>query len=212
MGKKINRLLKLIKRGLLEVMYPRGSNCIICSNDTDNTVCTECLKKITYIHGSELCIGYYCGVLKELILQFKYKKDFTAGEILTQLIEHKINGVSSDFYLTYIPLSKKNFKKRGFNQSQFIAEELGFRNNLEVINTLIKVKETKEQKRLNKKERQKNIEGSFKLVNENLVKSRNFILIDDVVTTGATLNEAERILKSGGANEIIKLTLARAII
>lgn len=212
MGKKIIRLLKLIKKGILEVIYPRSSNCIICSTDSDNAVCAECLKKITYIQGNELCIGYYCGVLKELILQFKYKKDFTAGEILTELIETKIKDVSSDFYLTYIPLSKKKFKRRGFNQSQFIAEELGFRNNLQVINTLIKVKETKEQKRLNKKERQKNIEGSFKLINEDVVKSRNFILVDDVVTTGSTLKEAERILKSGGANKIIKLTLAKAII
>lgn len=203
-------ILELIKRGLLEVIYPRDAKCIICYKEDTEGICIDCMKRITPCNNKELCIGYYKGVLKELILQFKYNKNFAAGEVLVELIEQKIKGVEKEYYLTYIPMSKSSLKQRGFNQCKYIAEELGFRNDIDVIETLKKIKETKIQKTLSKQERSLNLKGSFALIDKTRVKSKKIIIVDDVITTGATLEEAIRVLKEGGAVQIKTLTLAKS--
>lgn len=210
MGEKIIKILKLIKRGILEIIYPSEARCIICDKEDIEGICNECNKKITLCNRNELCIGYYKGVLKELILQFKYNKNFAAGEVLVQLIENKLINIEKEYYITYIPMSKLSFKQRGFNQCKYIAEELGFRNNIKVIETLKKIKETKDQKTLTKQERFSNLKGSFALIDETCVKAKKIILVDDVITTGATLEEAIRVLKNGGAEQIKTLTLAKS--
>ena len=211
MGEKIKIIIELIKRGILEIIYPKDSKCIICQKGDTEGLCFECMRNIKCCSDDkELCIGYYKGTLRELILKLKCKKDFIAGEILVDLIQNKLENIDMDYYLTYIPVSKKSLKERGFNQCEYIARELAFRNNLKVVNTLKKVKEVKIQKTLSREERFNNLKGSFKAINKNIVEGRKFILIDDVVTTGATLAEGVRALKAEGALEIKILTLAKS--
>lgn len=210
MGKKINEIVGLILRGILAVLYPTDSNCIICKEEEVDGLCRECRGKITRCKDDELCIGYYKGALKELILKFKYHKDFQAGEILVKLIEEKLHCIEKDYYLTYIPISDVSLKIRGFNQCKYIANEIGFRNNFVVIDTLEKVRETKIQKTLRKEERLKNLLGAFRIKDEKKVRGRKFILIDDVITTGATLSEGMKVLKECGASEIKILTLGKS--
>ena len=131
-----------------------------------------------------------------------------------------------------IPLSLKRHRERGYNQAELICRELIKINNLRHLpaetlaragvldeklnftlekNVLIKPKETKHQARIhNRNERLKNIIGSFAIKNENInkIKNRNIILIDDIITTSATLNEARKILKQTGARKIIAFTVA----
>lgn len=209
MGEKFNEILQLIKKGLLEIIYPGDSSCIICGKTDEDILCNECKNSITSCED-ELCIGYYRGVLKELILNFKYKNDFSSGDVLIKLVEERLKYIDEDYYLTYIPIGKKSLKERGFNQCEYVAKELAFRNKLQVMETIIKIKETKVQKSLKKEERQKNLIGAFSLKDKTLVKGKKFILIDDVVTTGATLKEGIKILKEGGAKEIKVLTLAKS--
>lgn len=210
MGKEINKFIGHIIRGVLEILYPKESKCIICNEVEVEGLCYKCKSKITFCIEEELCIGYYKGPLKELILAFKYKKDFSAGEVLVSLIEKKIKKIEKDYYLTYIPISKESLKKRGFNQCEYLAKELGFRNNLRVMDTLEKVKETEIQKTLSKEERRINLQGAFKVMTVNRVAGNKFILIDDVITTGATIEEAIRELKENGAKEIKILTLGKS--
>jgi competence protein ComFC len=210
MGKKINKFIGNIIRGVLEIIYPKEDKCIICSEPDVEGICYKCKSKITFCNEEELCIGYYKGPLKELILAFKYKKDFSAGEVLVSLIEKKIQGIERDYYLTFIPISKESLKERGFNQCEYLAKELGFRNNLKVMDTLEKVKETKIQKTLSKEERSVNLQGAFKGKVGNRVKGNKFILIDDVITTGATIEDGIRELKKNGAKEIKILTLGKS--
>jgi competence protein ComFC len=210
MEKKFYEFLKDIYRGILELIYPRESKCIICKIDEADGICNKCKKNITPCRDQNLCIGYYKGTLKELILKFKYKKDFIAGEILVKLAEEKIFNFDRGYYLTFIPISKERIKKYGFNQCEYLAQEIAFRNGFVVIDTLKKVKDTKIQKTLSKEERAENMVGAFGIKDISKVEGRKFILIDDVITTGSTINEGIRVLKENGAIEIKILTLAKS--
>jgi competence protein ComFC len=212
MGRKIKAIIELLYRSLLEIIYPKDSKCIICNEDDHELLCLDCKNKIKKCTEQELCIGYYKGVLRELIIKFKCKKDYSAGEALVELIEYKLNDIDKNYYLTYIPISDKSLKVRGFNQCEYIAKELAYRNNFIVINTLKRVKEVKQQKTLSKEERYSNLNGAFAVINNKLVKDRNFILIDDVITTGATLKEGIKVLRKQGAKDIKILTLAKSYI
>lgn len=210
MGKKIYEFLKDIYKSILEVIYPKEFKCIICKKEEVEGICNKCKSKITLCTDEDLCIGYYKGVLKELILSFKYNIDFTAGEVLVKLAEKKVFAISREYYLTFIPISKERLKHYGFNQCKYLAEEIAFRNGFKVVDTLEKIKDTKVQKTLNKDERVINISGAFGVKDKTEIKGRKFILIDDVITTGATINEGVKVLIENGALEIKILTLAKS--
>ena len=216
MGKTIKRIIRKLWEGLIEVVYPRESYCIICKEEDCFGICTNCKKSIKIINevyqDEVISYGYYGGVLKDLILKFKYKNNFTAGDILAEFLEEYItkNLKYKEYIITYIPLSKKSKKSRGFNQCEYIAEKTARDLSIEVLDVLIKQKETKEQKKLKRDERYENIKDAFNIKKGIEVKNYNIILIDDVVTTGATLQEAYKLLKKFEVKEIKLLTLAKS--
>ena len=156
------------------------------SFDTKN-ICTECGKAsydgLTHpacrgkysLNGSFTCIVYN-SISKKLIYQFKYKpnltdlKYFLADLMYESLIQNEeFNKISkSNLILVPIPLSKAKYKKRGYNQAEILAKELSKKFDLPVLDCLIRVKETKSQVNLNKKERKENIKGAFE-INKNLI-------------------------------------------
>lgn len=218
MGKKFKTFIKILKnihRGILEIIYPRESYCIICKEDDISGLCSKCRRSIRRIRDSNANIesyGYYGGVLKELILKFKYYSNFTAGDILAGFLEEYIvdNFDYKDFIITYIPLSKSCKRKRGFNQCQYLAERISDDLEIPIKEVLIKKRENKEQKKLKYNERHENIKGVFELKDNFNVTGLNLILIDDVTTSGATMEEGCRILKKYGAKQIKLLTLAKS--
>ena len=201
MGKRIIKVLSIIKRSLLEIIYPRDSKCIVCGEEDTYGLCHKCKSSITYCDSGELCLGYYKGALKELILKFKFKGRFDAGEELIKLVEERlVNFIEKDYIITYIPIGKESLKMRGFNQCEYLAKELGLRNNFTILNTLKRVKDSKIQKTLKREERLEEVKG------------KKFIVLDDVITTGATLHEAERVLKEAGVVQIKLLTMAKSYV
>lgn len=109
-----------------------------------------------------------------------------------------------------VPISKKRNKERGYNQSALIAKELGKLLNIEYENNcLIKAKNTIEQSKLNKEERQKNLQGVYILVNKEKMDCKKIILLDDIFTTGSTVNECCKVLRQANVKEILVITLAK---
>ncbi|MBU5454361.1 ComF family protein [Caproiciproducens sp. MSJ-32] len=214
MGKGIIKILKTIINELLYIIYPPDNKCIVCGEEYIG-VCPLCLSKIQRVkENSEIySYAYYSGVIKEIILKFKYKKVFLAGNILADFLYELIqeNKIEADGIL-YVPCSKETLRRRGFNQCEIMARILGEKLDIPVYNDLIKIKNTKEQKILSREERFINIKNAFKLKNTNNVKDKRIILIDDVITTGATLLECEKILKENGVKEIKILTVAKSYI
>lgn len=107
-----------------------------------------------------------------------------------------------------VPLHKSRQRTRGYNQAQLIAEELGKRMNMRVVDDLLyRVKKTKAQKNLNAFERENNLKKAFKIV-QNDVKLNSVILIDDIYTTGSTLDEAAHCLQECGIGNIYFIVLS----
>lgn len=216
MGKTLNRIIRSLWEGLIEIVYPRENYCIICKTEDCFGICDICRKSVKTINDSYqdeiISYGYYGGVLKDLILKFKYKSNFTAGDILTEFLEEYIikNINYEEYIITYVPLSKKSKKARGFNQCEYIAKKIARDLSIEALEVLIKPKETKEQKKLKRDERYKNIKDAFEVKKGMNVNSYGIILIDDVTTTGATLQEAYKLLKKFKVKDIKLLTLAKS--
>ena len=117
---------------------------------------------------------------------------------------------TDSFLMMPVPLHPKRLRERGFNQSlllaRHMANELG--TELEFL-TLRRVRDTKPQTGLHRDERRKNVRRAFELADRDVVKGRSIILVDDVATTGSTLNECARVLKRSGSGEVFCLVLAR---
>lgn len=205
----IKALAYLIYDSILDIIFPKDSLCITCKENEAEGVCLTCKSLIYKLPIEDESYGIYKGPLKELILNLKFLKDFNSGEVLVDLLEEKIIGAKG-YYITYIPSSKKSLKRRGFNQCEYLGNALSRRLDIPCVSTLIKTKETKDQKTLTIRERKNNVKNVFEGKNINLIKGNKFILIDDVITTGATIEEGVRVLKKYGAKEIKILTIAKS--
>ena len=114
-----------------------------------------------------------------------------------------------EYYLVPVPIHESTLRKRGFNQSLLLAENL---KNFELLDCLEKIKLTQNQSKLNKKARLLNLNNSFLIKDKyrNKILNKKIVLIDDIATTLSTLNECTKILKNAGAKNITGLVLARA--
>ena len=161
----------------------------------------------------------YKGVVKKLVYSFKYPPYLT--DLKVQLAELFYEGLiqKEQFYKLMskpslfipIPLHAKKYRKRGYNQSLLLANGLVKHFDVQVIDGLHRVKETKTQVGLSKELRLENIKGAFvinPLVKDEIGKFEQVFLIDDVVTSGATLKEAANVLKRSGVKYVWGLTLA----
>ncbi|MEK9168324.1 MAG: ComF family protein [Patescibacteria group bacterium] len=156
-------------------------------------------------------------VLQNLIHYFKYKKFENLAPILGELLIEYLKLLNFEtfkllnFIIVPIPLHPSRERERGFNQAKLLAEITASHFNLLLVDELKRIKNNEPQAKMkNSEKRTKNIFGCFEIKNSNLVKGKNIILVDDVFTSGATMNEAVKILKKNGAGKIIALVLAKA--
>jgi len=109
-----------------------------------------------------------------------------------------------------VPLSREQQRRRGFNQSERLAIELGSRLGLPVFAWMLqRIRDTPPQVRLSARERARNVRGAFQAAGRDSVADQVVLLVDDVLTTGATLNECARVLKRAGAADVYGITMAR---
>lgn len=181
--------------------------CMKCGKPLANPrkeYCRDCeTKKHYFVQGKSLWI--YEAEIKKSIYRFKYqnKREYArayAEEIAKQygswIRKKKVQAIIP------IPLYKKKQKKRGYNQAQVLAKELGRIWNLPVYtDLLVRTRDTKPQKMLNDAERKNNLKKAFK-TSENIVQLECILLIDDIYTTGSTLDAAAAALLKAGAKEI----------
>ena len=175
--------------------------------------CEDCLRKKPFF-DTAVAPFLYEGPILEAIHRLKYgAKSFLAGSLgplLARFTEERIRE-PGPFLTVPVPLHPKRLRERGFNQSLLLARYVagGLQSDLDFL-SLKRVRYTLPQTRLAKKERQRNVRGAFQLNNRDAVKGKTILLIDDVVTTGNTMNECARVLKKGGSEKIFCVSLARA--
>ena len=220
-------VLNTIKNNILNVIFP--VSCLSCKA-SGKDLCTTCLGDSPFAERETAkwifpIYDYRHPQIKKALWLLKYKGKKRLANIFAEILYGKIMEELSDLsvlenfteaVLIPIPLSRKRYRERRYNQAELICREIikindirhGVYMELEN-NVLIKPKETEHQARIeNRPQRLRNIIGSFSIKNAELVKNRNIILIDDITTTGATLNEARKILKQAGAKKIIAFTVA----
>lgn len=213
MGKRIIKGIKQVIDEILDIIYPPEEICISCGEEGFIGLCHICRNKIKRDIDDDFILSYgqYGGVLKKVILSFKYKKNFTSGKIISELMKIKLEEIKyvPDIIL-YVPIDKIAKRKRGFNQCEFIAKELSKSTGAKAKKYIKKVKKTREQKRLSLEERKLNIKNVFKLEHGELLNNKRILIIDDVVTSGSTLYECLKLINSSEIKDIKLLTVARS--
>lgn len=170
--------------------------------------CSYCFNKSFYFDKAISCIEY-SDISKSMILGFKYKNKTYMAKYISNIMKEKLDLENIKFdYITFVPLHKKRMRKRGFNQSEKIAKELGKLIDIPILDCIYRKSNTNRLYNLNRKERKIELKNAF-LVKENInyVNGKNILLIDDIFTTGSTVNEISKLLKLNNVNKIFVMTL-----
>jgi competence protein ComFC len=215
-------LFKKILNFILDVFFP--IECLGCSKEK-YYLCDDCFNKITiyptdkndfpkltYIDKVLAAVNYRQPLIGKIIHTFKFRFVTGLAEPLAKLIiafyiiqSEKLN----DPVVIPVPLHKKRLLERGFNQSELIAKTFcNYFHYPLLTQAIMRSRHTPHQVGLNRNKRQQNVKQAFKICFPENIKNKNIIIIDDVLTTGATLTEIAKVLKDAGADQIWALTVA----
>lgn len=207
---------------LIDLIYPPV--CGICEQINKKNLCKKCeieikkyqLNEIEKVknknYNYQIKILKYENIIRKKIIDYKFnEKSYlykTFGKII--LNNKKIYSFLKKYdIILCVPMYKKKKKQRGYNQAELIAKELSEKLYIEFsLNNLVKIKDTKKQSTLTKRERTQNLKDAFEVKNKGILKNKKIILFDDIFTTGSTANECCNVLKKAGVKEIAVLTLA----
>ncbi len=178
------------------IIYHRGS-CRVCSS-----------KKTYFDKGYS--VFEYKDAVRSGIMDFKYRGMFRYGKFLGRIMaEYAENNIKSNFdYVTAVPLHSARYRKRGYNQSEILARYAAKSLGVEYKNILVRSVNTKPQNSLGSKERLENIKGAFSVKKNVSVDGKRILIVDDIFTTGSTINECSKILKQNKAAGVEIFTLS----
>lgn len=171
------------------------------------TRCKFCENKNFYFDRAISCIEY-CDKSKVLVLSLKYYGNTYMSRYIAQVMRDKLEfeQLSAD-YIIPVPLHKKRMRIRGFNQAEKIASYLSECTNIPIIDCIKRNRNTKRLYALNKFQREKELKNAFEVKEDSEeIIGKRIILVDDIFTTGTTVNEISKKLKIYGVDEIIVLT------
>lgn len=201
--------------------------CGICGKLNKDGLCNKCkiqLEKVAEndilkqdledIYIKELIyIFKYEGIIRKLILDYKFHEKpymyvcFVNFVLKNEKIFEKLQSYDT---IIPVPISKKRMKERGYNQSLLIAKKLSREVKIPLqVNCLLKTKNIIEQSKLNKEQRKQNIQNVYELKNGEILNKKRILLIDDIYTTGSTVNECAKILQQARPEKIDVLVLAK---
>lgn len=188
------------------------SHCPVCHNPSNNGwACANCQSRI----DRHIAIIKYieAGLSGRLFHAFKYQYIEDALERILDLISDFIKKNARLFnkidVVVSIPLHPRRYAERGFNQAELIADELSLLLGVPKLPCLSRVIRTAQQAKLNKEERINNVKHAFKFIGRSSIVNKKVLLVDDIYTTGCTMQECASVLKKAGAKQIIGFTVAR---
>ena len=213
-----NDELNKITDNLLGVFFPR--KCPFCGKLTGKTLlcetCGAALPRCEEVRqGADFgrCTAplYYEGQVRDAILAFKFKAKLGGldafGRLMAQTAAERYSGEFDA--ITWVPVSKKRLKKRGFDQARYLTASMCVDWHVAPLETLRKIVDNPPQSGLDDAAtRRANVLGVYEAVSPEQFAGKRLLLVDDICTTGATLGECARVLKAAGAAEVLCLTLA----
>ena len=191
---------------------PHMVNAVIPAGTAVGHFCGRCLRgEFNFLRARS--VAYYDGLIRDILHKFKYNGKLSLGRVLSHMMgENYPNDMEEVELIVTVPLHVSKLRKREFNQSVILASALTGKLGVALDPfVLIKLRETRPQFEISDEgERRKNVRGVFSLVNPAAIEKKSLLLVDDIFTTGSTVNECVRVLLQGGASRVQVLTLLRA--
>ena len=196
-----------------KIKWISNPKCIICGKpfeiDLEN-ICLSCIKNKPYFDES-ISVFEYDEFSKNIILRFKnYDATYMARQFAKLMYSNAIENFNKADAIVPVPIHLLKRLKRKYNQSELLAMELSDLSGKKYVPDLLKkIKPTSSQEGLTRNQRLKNLKRSFSVAKK--TECQRVILVDDVFTTGATLNECSKVLKENGVKHITTVTLAKVV-
>lgn len=234
----MNKLFRILDK--FKLLFVDNASCIVCDDEISGKnqygLCDKCFKKLEFI-GNKCCIrcgkpseneAKYCllcqnetryfdtarsavkynGDIQRLILEYKFHNKRYLGKYLAKFIEYAVEEYDIKYDIVVpIPLSQSREKERKYNQ---VSEMLRHTKLSPVVDALTKTRDNERQSLMAGKERRDNVHGVYAVTDKAAVKGKRILLVDDIITTGATVNEASRVLMLAGAKSVTAVSVAHA--
>lgn len=193
--------------------YIVGSRCMKCGKGVENAeieYCYDCTRR-KHIYDKGTGLFSYSDEIRKSIYNFKYnnKREYAKfyGAEIARCLGNEIRSWNADMIVP-VPLHSSKLIKRGYNQAHILANEIGKNLGIPVKKDVLeRTVNTKPQKELNDEDRKKNVERAFK-IHKNIVKLKNIIIVDDIYTTGSTIDGCASVLKMNGADKVYYISLS----
>jgi len=218
-------VIKVIKEFLSLVFPPR---CIFCgrflSIKSQQDICEECYGNIPFSGSFDthmeqglyfdrlICLCEYSGIIKHALVNFKFHNKPRIGRTLGKLLSEKLRKMTkTDEFdiITCVPLHRKRYARRGYNQSELICRELHSKLDIPFNrDMLVRIRDTEPQSLLSGCMRHDNVKDAFSIKNGSKTEKMSVLLVDDIMTTGSTLNECAKVLKDRGAARVTAAVIA----
>lgn len=208
----------------VELLFPR--KCPFCRRllrDSEELLCDDCRRELPWTgserrsHGSfySLCFSplRYEGKAREAVLRFKFSGKRSYARCFGRLMADCLREAPAEQFdmISYVPLRLLRFRKRGYSQTRLLAEALSRELHIPCVRLLRKKRHTAAQSGLHgEAARKANVSGAFAMCRNAETAGKTVLLADDVLTTGATLQECSRVLLMSGAERVVCVTLCRA--
>ena len=208
----------------LDLIYP--PKCKFCGASLERESwepCPKCRKAPFWLEGAQgvfdgkhflrcVCAGWYQGALRDQVLAFKFSDHpqyaRAYGPVLARQVRLFLPGTYD--VITWVPVSRQTLKKRGYDQARLLAEETARALGREAVPLLEKARATPAQSSLESAaRRRKNVKGVYAVPRPEQVAGQRVLLIDDILTTGSTLEEAARTLRAAGASQVVAAAFCR---
>ena len=216
--------MKLIGR-CLDLLYP--PRCVFCDallGEGETYFCRSCGEKVPMAEGEALCRRgeyfdrcvaplYYQDMVREAFLGYKFHEKTWHAAVYAAFLEPYVRRefLPALDVVTWVPLSRRSHKDRGFDQAELVAKALAKRLDLPCEKLVEKVRVTQQQSRLDRpEERRANVLGAYGARSGAAIAGRRILVVDDVITTGSTMEECCRVLAAAGAAEIHAAAVAQA--
>lgn len=224
------RIIGRFSDAVARLLFP--PKCIFCGKalniNVDVEICEDCSRQIPFVDDTDIrsnrfwsrknwfdgliCVCHYSGIVKESIIRYKFYEKASYyrafGKILADRVKKATKYDKFDIIIS-VPLHKSRERIRGYNQSFLISKvlsrELGLK---ECSNLLIRERNTESQRLFDRKGRMINLKDAFRVCDEAAIRSKKVLLVDDVMTTGSTLDECSRVLKKAGAVRVVGAVIA----
>lgn len=185
--------------------------CPVCHLDNKTGApCNECAQKISIDRHIAITAYHEDGLIGNMMHAFKYQYTQDIISVFEAIIKDFLNShpLNVDIIIP-VPLHKRRYVERGFNQAEILAQRVAIQLAIPMSNNVRRARYTRQQAKLNREERLKNLDSAFVVDDAEKLVGKHILIVDDVFTTGSTLNECAKALREVGVGEITSFSIAR---